>query len=60
VQAAQGMINSMKEQYGWAWVNKHDPEIYRTWLRRAWVAQIIITLLYFLLILLLIKRKDAK
>jgi ABC-type multidrug transport system ATPase subunit len=60
VQAAQGMIESMKEQYGWAWVNKHDPAVYRTWLTRAWVAQLIIMFVYFIFILLLIKRKDVK
>ena len=60
VQAAQGMIESMKEQYGWGWVNKHDPAVYRTWLTRAWVAQVIIMFIYFIFILLLIKRKDVK
>ena len=60
VQAAQGMIQSMNKEFGWAWVNKHDKDIYRTWLSRAWIAQGIIMLVYFILILLLIKRKDVK
>jgi hypothetical protein len=60
VQTAQGMISSMKEEFGWAWVDKHDPEVYRSWLTRAWIAQVIIMFVYFILILLLIKRKDVK
>ena len=60
VQAAQGMMESMNKQFGWAWVNKHDKDIYRSWLSTAWIAQGIIMLVYFILILLLIKRKDVK
>ena len=60
VQAAESTIESLREEFGWAWVNKHDPEVYRSWLSRAWIAQVLIMLVYFVIILLLIKRKDVK
>ena len=60
VKGAEGVIESVTEKYGWAWVNKRDPDIFYPWLARAWVAQIEILLVYYVIILLLIKRKDVK
>jgi ABC-type multidrug transport system ATPase subunit/pSer/pThr/pTyr-binding forkhead associated (FHA) protein len=60
VSAAEGVINSVNEKYGWAWVNKRDPLIYIPWLLRTWFAQFEIMVVYFFLILFLIKRKDVK
>ena len=60
VQAAEGTIESIRDEYGWAWVNKDDPSIYRPWLATTWSSQVVISFVYFLLILGLIKRKDVK
>ena len=60
VKGAEGVINSVSDQYGWAWVNKRDDSLYYPWLARAWVAQLEIILVYYVIILLLIKRKDVK
>jgi ABC-type multidrug transport system ATPase subunit/pSer/pThr/pTyr-binding forkhead associated (FHA) protein len=60
VKGAEGVMSSVTEQYGWAWVNKKDPAIYFPWLINTWLAQIKIIAVYFLIILWLIKRKDVK
>jgi hypothetical protein len=60
VKGAEGVIESVTEKYGWAWVNKRDPDVFYSWLTRAWVAQIEILVVYYVIILLLIKRKDVK
>ena len=60
VKGAEGVIDSVTDQYGWAWVNKRDASLYFPWLTRAWIAQVEIILVYYLLILFLIKRKDVK
>jgi ABC-type multidrug transport system ATPase subunit/pSer/pThr/pTyr-binding forkhead associated (FHA) protein len=60
VKGAEGVISSVTEKYGWAWVDKDNPDLYFPWLFNAWLAQIKISLVYFALILFLIKRKDVK
>ncbi|MBI5934301.1 MAG: FHA domain-containing protein [Chloroflexi bacterium] len=60
VKGAEGVIGSVTEQYGWAWVDKDDPNLYFPWLFNTWFAQVKISLVYFVLILYLIKRKDVK
>jgi ABC transport system ATP-binding/permease protein len=60
VKGGEGIINSITKVYGWAWVNKHEPAIYFPWLFNTWFAQLKIILVYFLLILFFIKRKDVK
>jgi len=60
VEAGEQIIAGVTKIYGWAWVNKHDPAIFFPWLVNSWLAQLKIVLVYFLLILLLIKRKDVK
>jgi hypothetical protein len=60
VKGAEGVIDSVTEKYGWAWINKRDPKIYYPWLFGTWIAQLEIIAVYFVLILILIKRKDVK
>ena len=60
VKGAEGIIGSVTEQYGWAWVDKDDPAIYFPWLFNTWFAQLKIVAVYFVVILFLIKRKDVK
>ena len=60
VKAAEGIIDAVTAQYGWAWVDKDNPSIYYPWLFKSWFAQVEISTVYFALILYLIKRKDVK
>ena len=60
VNTAEGNINGILEKYGWAFVNKSDSKIYFPWLFSTWLAQLVIVAVYFVIILLLIKRKDVK
>jgi len=60
VAAGEGIIAGVTKIYGWAWVNKHDPSIFFPWLVNTWLAQVKIILVYFVIILFLIKRKDVK
>ena len=60
VKAAEGIIKVISDKYGWAFVNKKDPKIYFPWLFNTWIAQIEIVAVYFVIILILIKRKDVK
>jgi hypothetical protein len=57
---AEGLIESINEEFGWAWVDKDDPDIFWPWLFRAWLAQTIIILSFIGLTLVMIKRKDVK
>ncbi|MEN6410745.1 MAG: ATP-binding cassette domain-containing protein, partial [Anaerolineaceae bacterium] len=58
VQHAEGVINGVRESFGWGWVNKSDPEAYRSWLIKVWGAQLILIGVYIAIILFMIKRKD--
>ncbi len=60
VNTAEGIINGTSETYSWAFVNKKDPAIYLPWLFQTWIAQLVIVAVYFVIILILIKRKDVK
>jgi hypothetical protein len=60
VKSAEGIINGIMEKNGWAYVNKKDPNIFIPWLINTWFAQVVIVTVYFLIILVLIKRKDIK
>ena len=59
VGGAEGLIENISAEFGWAWVNKDDPNIFWSWLFKAWTAQIIIIGVFIGLILFLIKRKDV-
>ncbi|MDD5369005.1 MAG: ABC transporter permease, partial [Anaerolineaceae bacterium] len=58
VQQAEGVISNVRDKFGWAFVNKNDPAIFRAWLVKAWGAQAIIVGIFIAGILVLIKRKD--
>ena len=60
VSTAEGNIQGISESYSWAYVNKKDPLIYYPWLFQTWFAQLVIVAVYFVVILILIKRKDVK
>jgi len=59
VKGAEGLIDSVTEEFGWAWVDKGNPNEFWPWLFKAWIAQCVIIFVYFLGILVLIKRKDV-
>jgi ABC-type multidrug transport system ATPase subunit/pSer/pThr/pTyr-binding forkhead associated (FHA) protein len=59
VNSAEGLIENVKKEIGWAFVNKNDPKVYWPWLISTWGAQSIIILVYFILILVIFKRKDG-
>jgi ABC-type multidrug transport system ATPase subunit len=60
VSTAEGIIKGMTDKYGWAYVNKKDPKIYFPWLFKTWISQVEIVAVYFVITLVLIKRKDVK
>jgi ABC-type multidrug transport system ATPase subunit len=60
VNTAEGNIQAMADHYGWAFVDKKNASIYIPWLLQTWVAQLEIVAAYFVIILILIKRKDVK
>ena len=60
VNTAEGTINGVSSSYNWAYVDKKIPKIYYPWLFRTWFAQVEIVAVYFVIILILIKRKDIK
>ena len=60
VNTAEGNIQGILDKFGWAFVDKSDSKIYFPWLFRTWFAQIEIVAVYYVIILILIKRKDVK
>jgi ABC transport system ATP-binding/permease protein len=60
VNTAEGMIQGVSDSNGWAFVNKKDLKIYIPWLLNTWFSQLVIVAVYFVIILILIKRKDVK
>jgi ABC-type multidrug transport system ATPase subunit/predicted component of type VI protein secretion system len=58
VNSAEGVIESVSREFGWAFVNKDDPDVFWPWLLRTWLAQGVLIGVYFVLILFLIRRKD--
>jgi ABC-type multidrug transport system ATPase subunit/pSer/pThr/pTyr-binding forkhead associated (FHA) protein len=59
VGSAEALIKGNLDTMGWAFVNIRDVENLITWITKTWIAQLIIIGVYFALILVLIKRKDA-
>ena len=59
VKSAESLIENITKEFGWAYVDKHDTAGFSAWLRKVWISQLMIVLVYFLLILFLIKRKDV-
>jgi ABC-type multidrug transport system ATPase subunit len=60
VGAAEGSIRAVQERFGWAFVSKDDPTVYRQALSADWQAQGWISLALILFTLLLMKQKDKK
>jgi hypothetical protein len=60
VSAGEGLISAIASDSIWSWVDKSDPKIYYPWLFSMWYAQGILMLLYFSIILVLVKLKDAR
>jgi ABC-type multidrug transport system ATPase subunit/pSer/pThr/pTyr-binding forkhead associated (FHA) protein len=59
VSSAEALIKSNIDTMGWAFVNTRDINTLITWITKTWIAQLIIIGVYFMLILMFIKRKDA-
>jgi hypothetical protein len=58
VEMAEGLIDNVTKNYGWTWVNKEDPQVFRAWLLRTWGAQLMLVGAYIMITMILIKRKD--
>jgi ABC transport system ATP-binding/permease protein len=59
IKSAEALIESISKEFGWAYVDKSDPGVYRAWLQKVWASQGIVILAYFGLILFFMKRKDV-
>jgi hypothetical protein len=59
VGSAEALIKGNIDMMGWTFVNTRNIGNLITWITRTWIAQFIIIGVYFVLILGLIKRKDA-
>ena len=59
VRVSEGTIQGYTGDLGWTFVNKDNPEIYFPWLFTTWFAQVVIVAVYFVIILVFIKRKDV-
>jgi ABC-type multidrug transport system ATPase subunit len=60
INSAEGLIESMNEEFGWTFVNKDDSSYYYRRIATTWIAQSLLILIMFGITLFLIKRKDAK
>ena len=60
ISGAEGLIDTMNDNFGWTFVNKDDTLSYSMRISFTWFAQGIIILVMAGLTLILIKRKDAK
>jgi ABC transport system ATP-binding/permease protein len=59
VSSAEGVIDSVINRWSWAFVDKRDPNTFYPWLYQVWSAQIILVVVYFIIILVLVKSKDV-
>ena len=59
VSSAEALIKASIEKMGWAFVDIRDIKTLTTFITKTWTAQLIIICVYFVLILVFIKRKDA-
>ncbi|MFL7891982.1 MAG: FHA domain-containing protein [Anaerolineales bacterium] len=59
VSSAESLIKANIDTMGWAFVDTRDVDNLITWITNTWIAQLIIIGVYFVLILMFIKRKDA-
>jgi ABC transport system ATP-binding/permease protein len=59
VSSAEGLIDAVKDRWSWAFVNIRDPKVFIPWLYNVWSAQLILVVVYFSIILVLMKIKDV-
>ena len=59
VNSAEALIKASIDQMGWSFVDIRDTNTLFAWVTETWTAQLIIIGVYFILILVFIKRKDA-
>ncbi|HBX69384.1 MAG TPA: hypothetical protein DEH25_08365, partial [Chloroflexi bacterium] len=60
ISGAEGILETMLEDFGWTYVNKDDSAAFFSHIISTWIAQIALITIMVGLILVLIKRKDAK
>ena len=60
INGAEGLIDSLNNEFGWTFVNKEDSLYYYRRIATTWFAQGVLILIMFGITLFLIKRKDAK
>jgi hypothetical protein len=56
---AEELIRQFYPGFGWTFVDKNDTAAYRNMILKTWAAQLVIIFILFVLIMLLLKRKDA-
>jgi hypothetical protein len=56
---AEELIRQFYPGFGWTYVDKTDTSAYRNMILQTWAAQLVIIFILFVLILILLKRKDA-
>ncbi|MDX1416042.1 MAG: FHA domain-containing protein [Candidatus Promineifilaceae bacterium] len=56
---AEELIRQFYPGFGWTYVNKNDSAAYRSMILETWAAQLVIIFILFVLIIFLLKRKDA-
>ncbi len=59
VSSGEGLIEGASVASAWTWVNNSDPNIFFPWLFKTWYAQGILVVIYFSIILFLVKIKDV-
>jgi hypothetical protein len=58
IQPAEGVIRNVHNNFGWTFVNKEDPLAFIGKVASTWLAQLVISTILFIGILILQKRKD--
>jgi hypothetical protein len=56
---AEELIRQFYPGFGWTYVDKNDTAAFQSMILKTWTAQLIIILILFVLIMFLLKRKDA-
>jgi len=59
VSAGEGLISGIATDGMWSWVNKRDPLVYYPWVINTWIAEVILVVVYFSIILFLVRMKDV-
>jgi hypothetical protein len=60
ISGAEGILETMLEDFGWTFVNKENKIEFFSRIIGTWLAQLVLISIMIGLVLLLIKRKDAK